>query len=73
MISMENPNDGISIEIVPQVKMVRKNIQLPKKAWDALELLSNDLGLSVSACIRMIVVKHLVTAEYLQRGEADGK
>ena len=73
MINIENPNEGTRIEIIAPVKMVRKNIQLPKRAWDALELLSNDLGLSVSAAIRMIVVKHLVKEEYLQRGEVEGK
>lgn len=72
MISIEDPNQGKRIEIVVPVKMVRKNIQLPKKAWDALELLSNDLGLSVSACIRMMAIKHLMDNGYLPR-EVDWK
>ena len=72
MISIEDPNQGKRIEIVVPVKMTRKNVQLPDRAWSALENMAEDLGLSVAACIRMLVIKHLMDNEYLSR-EVDWK
>lgn len=73
MISIEDPNQGKRIDIIVPIKMTRKNIQLPDRAWRAVENMADDLGLSVAACIRMIVVKDLVQSEYLQRGEIEEK
>lgn len=67
MISIEDPNEGTHIEIVVPLKMTRKNVQLPKRVWDALEEMAEEIGLSVAACIRMIVTKDLMNNKYLPR------